>query len=101
VTHHYFTAKLALGMKSLIVGAVTAMAAVIIDERTHIPLGPTIAVLVSVCGIVYWIGRTIQKLTDEIKDVRFDIKDVKIDMGELSKRMNSLPCVTPKNECGK
>lgn len=89
---HHFTAIKAC--VSGIAGLFAAAGAVVLDERTHVPLGAALGVLVPVCGVVWWIGTKLQSNTDAIDDLKSHV-------AKLSDRMDAIPCANshPDREC--
>lgn len=72
----------------LLIGAVTGYGAVVVDERTPVPLGASVAVGVFACTLVWWIGSKVQRLTDQLSYLGKRIDD-------LNKRIDKLPCGEP------
>lgn len=62
-------APMALGSLSSVAFAIGELSA-----DTRIPLGPALAVAVSIGGMVWWLGRKLQSIEDRIESLEKDLK---------------------------
>lgn len=67
-------------MISAVTLGVTFAVGFILDEKTAVPVGSACAI----CGLIFWIGRKWQKLSDKIED--------------LDQKVSNLPCLKPECE---
>lgn len=56
---------------------------VVLDEKSLIPIGTVI----SVCGMVWWLGRKLQKVDDKLE--------------QLEHSLSKLPCMKGDDKCRK
>ena len=101
---HHSNAMHAIIPKGIVFGLLT-LGGLTIDEKTGIPIGIACAVGMAWASGVWWLGRKLQKVDDELSQAKSDraavyeaLKqdraDFKETVREIFARLNNLPCNT-------
>lgn len=78
-------------IKSVAIAA-AATGAVVIDEKTHVPIAAVVTIAAAWGSALWWLGRKLQSLEDGLKVALADRAEAKKVMNDLVRKVNSLPC---------